>query len=112
MLTNQEVFDKIVAHARKQKCQCEIDGHCLYRDGNGNKCFAGVLIEDSEYNSNMEFRGVLKNEIFAEKVESLDFLSAMQGIHDGYFVEYWERQFQDMAEHYKLKYTPPDDIET
>lgn len=48
--TEQEVFDQVVNHLKKQKVRC-VDDHqfCSYRDSKGLKCAAGCLIGDDEY---------------------------------------------------------------
>ena len=52
-MNQQELFDVVVAHARKQGKKStqtgRTDGRCLYRGPDNLKCFMGTLIEDSEY---------------------------------------------------------------
>lgn len=50
MLTNQEIFDKALAHLRKQGTASAVEyGVCSYRDGRGKACAVGALIPDYAY---------------------------------------------------------------
>lgn len=57
----QEIFDKVLNRARKQKCaSTEVRGtklihsSCMYRNQKGNACFVGALIKDIYYDSSFE----------------------------------------------------------
>lgn len=47
--TNQEAFDKAVAHMLTMWSPCKEYGGCAYRDVRGGRCAVGALIDDSEY---------------------------------------------------------------
>jgi hypothetical protein len=53
-MTNQELFDIVVAHARKQNKRAIANEVCSYRTPEGLKCFAGALIKDEFYIPEME----------------------------------------------------------
>lgn len=52
-ITNQELFDKVVAHAQSmRKCAFHEEMQsCAYRTPDGNRCFVGGLITDEVYAS-------------------------------------------------------------
>lgn len=92
--TKQEAYDTMCAHLAKQKRRCiNEDGTCVYRDGYGNKCVAGALVQDADYSDAMEIGTVTtvsNNGIYAfealitdmEQNDTLEFLRAMQNVHD------------------------------
>jgi hypothetical protein len=113
----QDTFDQCVTHARKQGCR-SIDEYdsCLYRDGNGNKCFAGAFIPDSQYDPKFEGGPICEDYISSEVSEilyylgyDLNFVRELQTIHDWSSVNSWEGQFIKLAERWGLKYTAPAD---
>ncbi len=54
-MTPQQIYDKVCAHLAKQKHRAvDVNGTCLYRAPNGDKCAAGCLIPDDRYLPNME----------------------------------------------------------
>ncbi len=53
--TNQEVFDKVIAHLEVQGEQALSDNkECRYRTSNGLRCAVGYLIPDDAYHPNLE----------------------------------------------------------
>ncbi len=110
-LTEQQIFDRVVAHARKQKCKSESTGYCLYRGPNGTKCFAGIFIPDDQYDRLIEgnvFDSL--RHIRAPEIDPMDFffVAGFQEIHDKYDVRDWEKRFKCMAKEMSLVYTPPE----
>ncbi len=51
MMTLQEIFDRAVAHIRKQRVPSVKPGtrDCMYRDPVGNKCLIGAFVPDDAY---------------------------------------------------------------
>lgn len=114
-MTNQELFDKVVAHARAQKCRSydPDNGNCLYRGPGGTKCFIGALIPDDKYDPKMDEDRLAAGADCVREAAGYEGLSAtnlacqLQGIHDSRAVEVWEEQFQEVAKDFNLTYTPP-----
>ena len=134
-MTEQEIFDTVVAHARKQGRKCvDESGDCLYRHG-PDKCFAGALIPDNVYSTGMEQLNIMPlleantiSDIRVLSMENTDgtltdknlqdlqglglrehaiLVVTLQKIHDGYKPNRWERQFEDLAKAYGLTYSAP-----
>lgn len=61
-MDNQQIFDHVVDHLRKQKIRSvSADGtyaSCAYRGVDNTKCAIGCLIEDDEYHPSFEGIGV------------------------------------------------------
>lgn len=108
MISNQELFDKVVQHARQQggKAVNEDGRVCMYRDGLGNKCFAGIFIPDEDYKRGMEGNPirslVIDYNLFSEVDTNL--LYDLQGIHDNCHPGVWETKFKDFADTRGLVY--------
>lgn len=114
ILSNQEVFDAVVKHARTQKKKSfgynkyGLD-RCAYRGKDDTKCFAGIFISDDEYCCSMEGASVITHcEVFGKKVDDLWHLKSLQEIHDLTEVSDWEKEFKRHALCFDLKYTPPE----
>jgi hypothetical protein len=109
-MTNQELFDKVVAHARKQGKRAVLNGRCQYRQPDGGKCFAGALIADEHYDPSLEGYGAgwpsVQNALVASgvKVEQFPLVSALQFIHDCHLVAEWPEQFTHRAAEFRLVY--------
>lgn len=109
----QDVFDKVVAHLRKQngKALNEV-GLCRYRGIDGNMCAVGCLIADEHYSNDLEGNGSREFRIIEALEKSgipntpkiNDLLDDMQEVHDGCLVDDWESRFKVVAEEYNLKY--------
>lgn len=118
MKTDQEIFDIVVEHLRKQGEKSE-DFYsievpyqsCRYRafkNGKILKCAAGCLIPDEEYSKSFEDHAakyVSFFQIYYKK--NLSLISALQMIHDFAEVENWETKFSNLANEFNLKYTSP-----
>lgn len=122
-MTLQEIFDKILAHARTQRRQAAVitelsDGKrkisCMYRCHDGTKCFIGALIPDEKYKPELENKGVSSIPVLAAlgyydrtfKASPLD-LFILQRIHDCKQPHEWEDEFKTFAKDHHLIYTPP-----
>lgn len=109
-MTNQEMFDKVVAHARAQNCKAIIGAKCLYRGPNGTKCFIGALIPDDKYSTALENKMVGRPEVMEAAgllKEQAGLANSLQQIHDNYSVTQWEHGFESVARIHNLTYTPP-----
>jgi hypothetical protein len=46
-MSEQQIFDMVATHLRKQKRMCVNDhGRCVYSDGAGGMCAAGIFLKD------------------------------------------------------------------
>jgi hypothetical protein len=121
-MTNQELFDRVVAHARQQKCQAREGSKCLYRRPNGAKCFIGALIPDDKYDPSFENVGLsmLNSNYKGDKQVALQIAEAsgldesqyalgeqLQNIHDNIDTEEWESEFKHFAIEHSLIYIAP-----
>ena len=115
-MTNQEVFDKVVAHARKQGCKSLMENvlHpeegplCAYRGENNTKCFAGIFIPDEDYRESYE--GKVSMAVFhVIGITDMDgfLVRDLQVIHDHTTVEGWEAKFCELAYRWNLVYKEP-----
>jgi len=121
-MNNQQAFDIMVQHLRKQgqKSRNNGFGTCLYRGPDGLKCAIGALIPDVVYRKEMEGQAIdrlLINErdrfpqlckLFEGVNELL--LAEMQDIHDFNEPSQWERRFKLCAEEYNLSYTAREGV--
>lgn len=112
-MTNQEAFDKMVAHLRKQGQKAIQNGVCRYRTEEGLMCAVGCLLADDEYRSGMEGMGVEVMMFAYEVLQDLDplVLAEMQDTHDAYDPAEWEARFADTATRYGLVYVPATPIQ-
>ncbi len=114
-MTNQEIFDKVVAHLRKQNARSVMMLKCLYRGPNGLKCAVGCLISDDAYSRDLETRVVgaskVQSALLASGVPNdettIDMLRSLQQTHDYQDISNWEHYFMSIAERYNLKYSQP-----
>lgn len=125
-LTPQEIFTKVVLHARKQRKHAMTDEGCVYRGEDGCECFAGCLIDDACYSPELEFSVAGTPKVAAALTKSGAFaglagttpdnpyrrclISDLQDIHDGTDgIADWERQFRKVAARYGLVVPEPTD---
>jgi len=109
-MTNQELFDVVIAHARSQNARAIENEVCSYRTVEGLKCFAGALIKDEFYRPDLERYGaqfsnvqhVLKQSGISP--EQLGLVYKLQRIHDRHLVPEWPREFRVLAEMEGLAY--------
>lgn len=117
MPTNQEVFDRVVRHLRKQGKKSLLTNGviatCAYRAPDGSKCAVGCLIPDHAYTSLIEHSAVMAIAGFLEGLglkQNLSILNDLQAIHDITPIEDWESAWYILAQKYKITYTPPTKI--
>ncbi len=107
--TNQEAFNKMVAHLRAQNAKSIQDNHyCLYRGPDGMKCAVGCLIPDSEYSEDFENRSIseLKQmDILPDSLKNTSYplLQQMQEVHDSWDVSQWENGIDLTARMFNLE---------
>ena len=113
-MTNQELFDKVVAHARTQREKSiNEEGTCLYRGPRGLKCFIGALIPDDKYTPKLEGKsagGPTVGETWGLNLEvpgQKDLAYLLQKIHDLRPIVDWEDEFRCLATNFNLTYTQP-----
>jgi hypothetical protein len=113
-MNQQEIFDKVVTHLRKQGQPAKNeDGECQYRTEDGLMCAVGCLIPDNLYRE--QFEGYLIEDLFANNiaiqsflgVENENLLAELQIIHDDIAPKKWEDHFQIVASNYQLEYKEP-----
>ena len=109
VMSDQETFDTVVAHLRKQGRKSQEDRQCLYRGPDGTKCAVGCLIPDSEYSPKLEMHSIINLEFSRRLPPSLEglnlrLLRELQSVHDTWCVYQWEERFQAVAKHYGLVY--------
>ena len=120
-LTDQEAFDIMVNHLRAQGVKAQVWSSniqakvCRYRTPDGRKCAVGALIPDKLYEPCMEGSNIdvllADNPVLARYFKGVhpDMLRMVQVVHDRYPEEEWTSELAKVAEHYHLKYTPPED---
>lgn len=133
-MTQQEIFDTVLAHLRKQGKASSAGGACMYRGPGGTACAVGCLIPDELYDSLIENVG--SNQIMEGRlpygresdgpkllpimariakhlgVENGPLLSALQTAHDAYLADEglpaWERRMRSIALDFRLEYMPAE----
>ncbi len=96
-MTEQETFNKVVRHLRKQKVKSLRNGGfgCAYRGDNGTKCAVGCLIPDELYHPSMEgkvaFESDMRNFLQLLDIDT-ELANDLQEVHDSHMrLEYDER---------------------
>ena len=126
IMTNQELFDFVVAHLRRQGVPAISGAQCRYRTRYGThqsrSCAVGCLIKDEFYDQSLEGKSAENGRVVAAVEPSLGIelkhehrllLGALQGVHDrdatsiGYWLLSLESKLKDVAASYGLTYTPP-----
>lgn len=109
-MTNQELFDKVLTHARKQNTRALAFGRCVYRAPEGLMCFAGALMADEYYDPRFEGVGAsseaAQDALLASGIvlAQIALVCDLQAIHDRHTVPDWPAGFAKVATHYKLAY--------
>jgi hypothetical protein len=115
-LTEQEVFDTVINHLRAQGHQATDKDSCVYRSLSGDKCAAGSLIQDDEYQPWMENHLIIKvlkddrcpTSLQQRLTPHLPLITELQRIHDrNEDVNEWEIRWARTATDYKLAYRSP-----
>lgn len=111
-ITKQQIFDKVVAHARSMTRLSSDDSSgasCMYRDPHGGRCFAGALIPDSAYHPGLE--GTTFEALFNLDPASRlprwmkthkSFIRDLQEIHDCYSRDCWGIELRRVANDHDL----------
>ncbi len=106
MTSDQEVFDFVVRHLRRQGRRAEAarSGQCRYRGAEGSMCAAGCLIADEQYTSHLEGKLVWRGSPVGLAIAvSVGFepcsrlLGSLQTTHDGYAPEEWPGYLRKVA---------------
>lgn len=92
--TEQEIFDHVWHFMKKQGRQSvSNDDICLYRGPDGTKCAVGCLLEDDEYDKEMNHQTVRSLLLLGKFPKRLtpfkDFLIDIQSAHDRASVDFW-----------------------
>ena len=132
-MTEQEIFDTVLAHLREQgEASTNRSGECRYRGEGGTSCAVGCLIPDELYDPMIE--GLVLEQIVADCVpdcyrsrahellpimdrirerlgaEHLQLLEELQGAHDRELFIHgqpaWENEMRHIARRFGLAYTP------
>jgi hypothetical protein len=108
-MTDQEIFDTVVAHLRKQGVRATDANVCRYRTASGLKCAVGCLLTDEEARQVEGFS--VDGDYFRQHIPSCEphirLLRRLQSIHDVYEPEQWESQLRTIANEYELEYRAP-----
>ena len=109
----QQVFDKVSNHLLTQNAKSVEDGECAYYSSNGTKCAIGCLIPENLYEESMEGNGVSANYVHSAlhpisvKGDMHDMLVDLQIMHDNQEPYLWPNALFNLANCYKLQFTPP-----
>lgn len=114
----QETFDKVVLNLRRQGRRSADDNHCVYRAPNGDRCAAGWLIPDSDYEPGMEGETVLDGDdlsrvgsLIKKLGHDVRLVARLQTIHDlcpkdsNGSLPLWEEKWRFLARRMGLVYT-------
>ena len=94
-MTNQEIFNHVVTHLREQgQPAVSTDGLCSYRTPDGLSCAVGCLIDEDEYQEEMDANGYQLGKLLRAFGEfrhfgqaNLALLVELQRAHDNWFVD-------------------------
>lgn len=111
-MMDQELFDIVAKHLLTQNQPAVAYGRCAYRSGD-LKCAVGCLIDDKNYNEDIEGKSI-KHEKVIKAVENslgtplskekINFLSDLQDIHDHTEPDDWKKGLEDFAVNYNLRF--------
>ena len=126
-MNNQEVFNKVVTHLRKQGRKSSMLAYegcrprylCAYRGDVGAKCAIGCLIDDEHYRPEMEAKPVYDSLVWAALEASLGtevektnrLFMFLQRVHDGVPIKDWEREFAEAARVWNLELPEKEEVE-
>ena len=124
MPSNQETFDIVVAHLRRQGSKAQSRDPtsglitCLYRAPDGKRCAAGCLIPDERYEPALELSAVggtseankySSNDVtllIEQLGHDIELVGALQSVHDNSEASDWESKLEQLAADFGLRYTP------
>lgn len=113
-MTNQELFNRVVAHLRAQGCAAkEWVTHpnsraylCRYRTADGKKCAVGCLIPDERYIPDLEGK-IATHAVVATAAglegHNLQLATRLQAIHDWIDPREWPEQLKQLAAEFELE---------
>lgn len=115
-MTDQELFDAVVTHLRKQgrRATNPCTRKCVYHAPDGTRCAAGSLIIDEHYYPDLEGRALtsapvelalIESGLTSEQVHS-ELLGDLLHCHDENIPEDWEASFAYIAKRAGLNYGP------
>lgn len=110
-MDRQRAFDKIIDRLKRQDAHSTNGSLRMYRGFHGNRCPVGHLINDADYHDDMEGHGIrnlleafphLKERLKIESDLDVDFLEALQYMHDFYWPAQWKAIFKQIARKFNL----------
>lgn len=121
-LSNQEAFNIMVRHLRRQGSPCEVGFDCAYRGGNERMCAVGAIIPNRMYDESFEGHNIgalldlhysrdtdiietpelLELRYFLRHI-NVEMLTEMQYVHDNMAPEKWEYQWPLIANKHVLQ---------
>lgn len=119
-MNNQEIFNTVVTHLRRQGVPAEVEGNCGYRAQESDKspilmCAVGCLIKDEFYYEGLEGCCAYEQSVLEAVSLSLDtdidedkqkLLTKLQQCHDVYEPYEWEDKFKQIAKKFNLTVPP------
>ena len=110
MPTKQEIFNTVKAHLLSQNKQARNEFSCTYLTTAGLKCAIGCLIPDGH--PGQDALGGVRSllEIYPDLAamilpvgSDVDFLVALQRVHDHNLPDVWDRKLSEIAARYGLE---------
>lgn len=106
-MTDLEMIDRVIKHARKGVKSVNCHGMCKYRGPHNSRCFIGALIPDERYTPCMESvniagehaRFIREAAGISEEQEILAI--RLQKIHDNYHAGLWLTQLRHLRRQYE-----------
>ena len=114
-MTNQELFNRVVAHLRAQGCAAKEwvtrsngakSNLCRYRTADGKKCAVGCLIPDDRYTPELEGKTATQEAVAAAaglEGHNLQLATRLQVIHDWIDPREWPEQLKQLAAEFGLE---------
>ena len=108
-MTNQEILDKVANHllTQNEKAYNEDEHSCAYLDPEGRKCAVGCLIPDDQYSRKLEGAVITSNPklkaLACMQGLDIDFLRALQMIHDFRSILNWRMELENLANQNNLE---------
>ena len=107
MFDKQETFDTVAKHLLTQgRKSLDVDGGCRYLAPGGERCAAGCLIPDDEYDSTfegMQVWGVARRRKWADWFgHDVALVIKLQRVHDNFATEDWPDEIRAVASFYGL----------